>query len=308
MYNYNHLYYFYVTVKSGGVTNASKHLRISQPSLSSQLKVLENSLDIKLFNKVGRCNQVTPEGSVVLGFCRQMFELSEEMHELISKDIPYASRRLHIGVSREVAPSFVTEVISHFFKKFDEDMSPKVTLTSGEHVDLAEQLRFREVDAVITHFAMTSPDLNNMQKVEAPVNLIYSAKQNRTRGVKSTNIVSTIKSVAGKGELQWVMPRTGLKLRTEINQFFEINSIKGRVVTESDIMESITRNVIDQIGIAFMPMIYISRELKAKSLLRLGPKRGYWKHRLWFTCHTQNQNDPLVEAFGVSFKEISKLL
>lgn len=57
MYNYNHLYYFYSTVKFGGVTLAAKHLCISQPSLSSQLKVLEESLQIKLFNKVGRNNK-----------------------------------------------------------------------------------------------------------------------------------------------------------------------------------------------------------------------------------------------------------
>ena len=60
MYNFNHLYYFYVTAKSGGVNAAAQHLRISQPSLSSQLKVLERSLDLRLFEKVvscpGRCD------------------------------------------------------------------------------------------------------------------------------------------------------------------------------------------------------------------------------------------------------------
>ncbi len=79
MYNFNHLYYFYIVAKSGGVTNAAKHLRVSQPSLSSQLKVLESSLDLKLFQKVGRSNQLTQAGSAVYGFCRQMFEISEQM-------------------------------------------------------------------------------------------------------------------------------------------------------------------------------------------------------------------------------------
>jgi LysR family transcriptional activator of nhaA len=90
MYNYNHLHYFYVTAKSGGVNAAAKHLRISQPSLSSQLKVLERSLDVRLFQKVGRNNQLTPAGLVIYGFCRRMFELSEEMCELISKKVPSA--------------------------------------------------------------------------------------------------------------------------------------------------------------------------------------------------------------------------
>src|SRR5688572_533804 len=114
MYNYNHLYYFYVTAKSGGVMNASKYLRISQPSLSSQLKVLESALDVKLFQKVGRSNQLTRAGTTVYGFCRQMFEVSEQMSEALTKQVPSVNRRIHIGVSDEVERSFVVEVVSRF--------------------------------------------------------------------------------------------------------------------------------------------------------------------------------------------------
>ena len=95
MYNFNHLYYFYMTVKSGGVTIAAKHLSVSQPSLSGQLRVLEEFLQIKLFKKVGRKNELTREGSMVFGYCRQMFELSQEMHETIAEQIPHASRKIY---------------------------------------------------------------------------------------------------------------------------------------------------------------------------------------------------------------------
>src|SRR5689334_1744709 len=105
MYNYNHLYYFYIAAKSGDVTSAAKHLRISQPSLSSQLKVLEGALDVRLFQKVGRANQLTQAGALVYGFCRQMFEVSEQMSETLTKRMPTATRRIHIGVSDEVERS-----------------------------------------------------------------------------------------------------------------------------------------------------------------------------------------------------------
>src|SRR3954462_12375415 len=162
MYNFNHLYYFYVTARSGGVNAAAKHLRISQPSLSSQLKVLERSLDVRLFHKVGRNNHLTPAGSVVYGFCRQMFELSEEMGELISKKVPSASRRIHIGVSDEVDRPFVVEVVSLFLKQHGLIQRPKVTVVSGTHEQLTERLRFRELDALVTQLAMIDPELHNL--------------------------------------------------------------------------------------------------------------------------------------------------
>src|SRR3954470_466620 len=176
MYNFNHLYYFYIAAKSGGVNAAAMHLRIGQPSLSSQIKVLERSLDLRLFEKVGRNNKLTPTGAVIYGFCRQMFELSEEMGELISKKMPSASRRIHIGVSEEVDHPFVIEVVSLFLKKHGLVQRPKVTVVSGTHAHLAERLRFRELDAVVTQLAMIDPELENLARAEVPVALAYSWK------------------------------------------------------------------------------------------------------------------------------------
>ncbi len=308
MYNYNHLYYFYITAKSGGVTSAAKHLRISQPSLSSQLKVLEEALDIKLFHKVGRVNKLTNEGSVVFGFFRQMFELSEEMHELVSKNIPHASRRIYIGVSTEIANSFVAEIVSTFLKKYSGALRPKVMMVAGSHERLVEQLRFREIDAAVTQLAMTNTELENLQKAEIPVNLVCTLKRKSPKIKKYSDITTAIEILSEGKEPQWVMPSPGFKLRAEIDQFFESNSMKGRVVFESDVMESIIRSVVDGIGMAFMPLVYIPKEIKGKTLRRLGPKKGCWKHRLWLACHAQNKNDHLIKSLSLSFNEVCKPL
>ena len=176
MYNFNHLYYFYITAKSGGVTAASKHLRLSQPSLSSQLKVLEQSLNQRLFQKVGRRNELTKTGSVIYGLCRQMFEVSEDIEEIISKSIPSASRWIHIGVSDEIERSFVVEVISLFLKKHGLIQRPKITVSAASHEQLIERLRFHELDAIFTPVGMTDPELENIECAEVPVILVCPSK------------------------------------------------------------------------------------------------------------------------------------
>ena len=106
MFNFNHLYYFYVTAKSGSNTAAANHLKIAQPSLSSQLRVLEEFLDMKLFRKVGRRNELTEAGSIIYGFCRRMFDVSEEMSEFVLERVAFAARRINIGVSDQVERFF----------------------------------------------------------------------------------------------------------------------------------------------------------------------------------------------------------
>jgi hypothetical protein len=36
----------------------------------------------------------------------------------------------------------------------------------------------------------------------------------------------------------------------------------------------------------------------------IGPKEGYWKYRVWLTCHAQNKDDILIKALSQSFEEI----
>jgi len=308
MYNFNHLYYFYITVKSDGVTAAAKHLRISQPSLSGQLKVLEENIQTKLFRKVGRKNELTKEGSIIFGFCRKMFELSEEMEESITEKIPHVSRRINIGVSVEIANSFLVEVISHFLGKFNERLRPKITMITESHEKLSELLRFREIDVIVSPFNMTDPDLENLQQLEVPVNLICTknkVKINNTRQRKDS-ILNILNSYYKGKHAQWVMPSTGLKLRTEINQFAEEYNLKGRTVFESDVIESLTRSIVDNIGISFLPLIYVAKELENNVVESYGPRDGFWKYKIGLSCHVKSKDDHLISELSKSLLDICK--
>jgi LysR family transcriptional regulator, transcriptional activator of nhaA len=306
MYNFNHLYYFYITAKSNGVSVAAKHLRISQPSLSSQLKVLESALDVRLFHRVGRRNQLTPAGTAIFGFCRQMFELSEEMGELIAKKVPSASRKIVIGVSDEVDRPFVVEFVSHFLKKHGLATRPRVNVVSGTHEELSDRLRFRELDAVVTPHAMIEPELENLARAEVPVALTCSSKWKVKAHKSNLKIAAVVNALQGEEGAQWLMPSTRFKLRAEIDHFFEVNQLRGRVAFESDVIASLVRSVIDGIGLAFLPLLYVAREIREKSVRVIGPKEGYWKYRVWLTCHTQNKNDVLIQSLSTAFDEICK--
>ncbi|MGE3975414.1 MAG: LysR family transcriptional regulator [Bdellovibrionales bacterium] len=300
MYNYNHLYYFYITAKSGGVSKAAKHLRISQPSLSSQLKVLEGQLNVKLFQKVGRANQLTRSGTAVYGFCRQMFEVSEQMSESILQRLPSVKRRIHIGVSDEVERSFVVEVVSHFLKNQKVSERPKISIVAGTQSQLAERLKFRELDIIVTEIAMSDPDLMNLSRIEAPVVLVSPSRW-KVRNIRG---IATIKEIMRENIFEWIMPSNKFKLRSEIDRFFEENELEGRIVLESDVMASLIRSVSDGIGVGFFPLLYLDKEVRGKSLRLLGPKGGFWKYRLWLVCSHQSQSDVLIQSFAKAFKEV----
>ncbi len=85
VYNYNHLFYFYVTAKLEGVTAAAKHLNTSQSSLSTQINTLEEVLDRELFRKVGRRMELTNSGKEVFNYCRRAFDIFDELFDQLDK-------------------------------------------------------------------------------------------------------------------------------------------------------------------------------------------------------------------------------
>ena len=60
--SYNHLYYFWTVAREGGVVRAAEALHLTPQTISSQLKVLEDSLGARLFARSGRKLVLTDEG------------------------------------------------------------------------------------------------------------------------------------------------------------------------------------------------------------------------------------------------------
>lgn len=52
--NYHHFYYFWVIAKEGGIKPAAELRHLPQPTLSTQIQKLEQSLNVKLFDRSGR--------------------------------------------------------------------------------------------------------------------------------------------------------------------------------------------------------------------------------------------------------------
>ena len=52
--NYHHLLYFWTVVHEGGVSRAAEKLRLAQPTVSAQVKLLEATLGQPLFDRQGR--------------------------------------------------------------------------------------------------------------------------------------------------------------------------------------------------------------------------------------------------------------
>jgi len=105
MLNHYHLFHFWTVVREGGVTRASEKLHVSQPTISAQLRELEEALGEKLLARSGRTVVLTDIGRTVYRFADEMLSLDRELLEAV-KGRPTRPGKLAVGVTM-VVPKLV---------------------------------------------------------------------------------------------------------------------------------------------------------------------------------------------------------
>jgi LysR family transcriptional regulator, transcriptional activator of nhaA len=144
--NYHHLRYFWTVAKEGGLRPAAEKLRVSQPSISAQVRELESALGEKLFRRSGRSNVLTDAGQIVLRYADEIFALGQELTNAIKQRPTSQELRLYVGVVDSL-PKLVTNDI----------LRPVFTLSQAVHVicregkieDLLGQLASHRLDLVL---------------------------------------------------------------------------------------------------------------------------------------------------------------
>ncbi|PKL76084.1 MAG: transcriptional activator NhaR [Candidatus Melainabacteria bacterium HGW-Melainabacteria-1] len=106
--NYHHLLYFWTVAKEGSITKACEKLHLSQPTISNQLKTLEQSIGQPLFQRAGRQLVLTEMGQLVYRYADQIFTIGRDLQQFLAGQREASRRqRLAIGISDSL-PKMVT--------------------------------------------------------------------------------------------------------------------------------------------------------------------------------------------------------
>ncbi|MFM8412443.1 MAG: LysR family transcriptional regulator, partial [Alphaproteobacteria bacterium] len=110
--NYHHLLYFWMVAREGSLVAAAKVLRLSHPTLSAQVRALEDHLGEQLFSRSGRRLELTEAGRVAFRFADEIFSLGREMVDTVRGRTTAKTLRLDVGVSDVVPKSIVRRLLA----------------------------------------------------------------------------------------------------------------------------------------------------------------------------------------------------
>jgi DNA-binding transcriptional LysR family regulator len=122
-----HLRYFTAVVQWKGYREASRHLHIAQPSISETVADLERELNLKLFSRVGRTAQLTPEGEVFYTEAVRTLAQAESAINTARRAAKGEIGKLSIGFLGTSTHTFLPELVRSYKAQY-----PGVKLTLQE--------------------------------------------------------------------------------------------------------------------------------------------------------------------------------
>ena len=151
--NFKHLHYFWVTAKAGGIMRAGEQLHTTPQTLSGQIKLLEEWLGRKLFQKSGRNLELTEDGRLALGYADQIFSLGAELENVVR--LPRGVHKVldfKVGVADSVTKSLAYRLLEPALNLKDP---VRMICSEGKFPDLLAKLALNQLDLVIADEPMS---------------------------------------------------------------------------------------------------------------------------------------------------------
>lgn len=140
------LEYLLAVANCGSFSMAAEHCFVTQPSLSMQIKALEEELGVVLLDRSKKPVIPTEAGEIVLEQVRETLKEYNSIREVVAEMKGEISGRLRLGVIPTIAPYLLHKFIPEFVRRY-----PHVEIEIREMVtaDIIEALRRDQIDAAI---------------------------------------------------------------------------------------------------------------------------------------------------------------
>lgn len=253
--NYHHLYYFWRIALSGSITRTADECHVSQSALSQQIKHLENTMNVQLFQRVSRKLVLTDMGRKVLNYADEIFTTGEELQSFLNKGESITQRHINIGVLTTLSRNFTEAFISPLLK----ESNVSFTLSTRGMTNLLNGLTSHELDLVLTNRSVSQQNDDAIW-------------QNQLVSRQSVSIIGPAENKPdasfpqGYDNLKWVLPTGITEIRSGFNAYCSAVGYNPEVVAEADDMAMLRLLVRDSGAVTALPPVVVKDEISSGRL------------------------------------------
>jgi len=260
----HHLKIFNTVAKYESYTRAATHLHLSQPALSMQVKKLEDTLDLKLFDKIGNKIVLNTNGQKLYHYTQQIFELiTQAEHEFHSIN-GFIGGELFIGGSNTPGTYIMPKLIGQFKQLYPH---VKVNLHISNTDEIATLVETGKLD-----FAVNGGDIDYGKNIQSSFLMndeliIVASPQNP---ICQKDFVEPLDFI----HQELIVHETNSQLYKKVYEFATHMGIENRISYILGNISSIKQAIEANMGISLIPKSAAALELKLGMICELKQKNS----------------------------------
>ena len=269
----------------GNFSRAAERLGYSQPTVSVQIRQLEEELGFRLFDRIGHAVRLTDKGREALTYAQQVCRLCQQM----TLEDPEDTRReslIRVATSDSLSASLLFECFPYIRKSHP---GIRLELTTAGTSDLFSLLDHNDVDIVCT---LDSHIYNTNYRIAAE-------KEIGVHFVVPGDSPLADKATLDKEDLmrqELLLTEKGMSYRRLLDEWLAKDSLELRPVLEAGQADLLCSLVEQGLGCSFLPD-YVTEAAAAKGTVRRKEAAGFrpdlWKQILY---HREKWISPSMQA------------
>jgi DNA-binding transcriptional LysR family regulator len=285
---------FCKVVELKGFSKAGDAIHLSQPTISSHIKDLENHFECQLIDRLGKKAVPTKAGELLYHYARKLIALRDETQAAMAEFHGRIKGRLVIGGSTIPGGYILPKCIGAFTTVYPE---VTISLIIGDTDQIIQDVLSGSPEFGIVGAKTSNKNISQKKLIEDEMRLIVTA-DHRWADKKHINPDLMFKEPfivreRGSGTLK------SIKLSLKEKGYASENL---NIVAEMGSTEAVIQGIKSNVGVSILSTIAVAEELKAGTLKALTIKELNLKRSFYLITHKQRSASPICKAF-ISFLE-----
>ncbi len=257
--NLRDLEYLVAVANHGQFGRAAEACNASQPTLSTQIRKLENELGLELFERVARGVLLTAAGRQIVERARVVLSEADAIFGIARRMTDPGSASLRIGLFPTLAPYLLPHVVPVVRERFP---GLELLLAEEKTHEILRQLKQGQLDAGVLALPLADDDLDWIELFEEEFVLAVPAKHALARRRRRV-------SVEALSDESILLLEDGHCLRDQALAVCHLAGASEREDFRSTSLETMRQMVAAGVGVTLLPRLAVEPPMPPASGIRL---------------------------------------
>lgn len=258
------LHIFVSVVENKSFSKASEAVNLSQPTVSSHIRELEDHFECRLLDRLGKTTEPTKAGLILFDYSKKLLALKEETESAVHDFLGSIKGRITIGGSTIPSAYILPRIVSSFSKEFPDIT---VELTAGDTMDIIRKIKSGVLEIGIVGAKVDDPVIDQEKLITDEMKLIVPAGH-RWAGkdtIETSELFSEKFIAREKGSGTWTSLLKSMKAAGMSPEDLDTRVIMGNSI-------SVIQGILNNVGISILSTIAVQEDIDRGRLAAVSVK------------------------------------